>query len=258
MDVYWIWLSTLPYVGPVLQKRLLEAYGTPKSVYDAQIIESNKIKGMTKRALNSIKENRSLHLSEAILTKTTQKGIHLLTYENSSYPDHVKQCKTSPILYYYKGTLKSFDEAVAVVGSRRCTVYGKQVANELSSYLASMNIPVISGFAKGIDSYAHTACIQNGGYTISILAGGVDHCYPQEHLLLYEKILQSGGLFLSVYPPGTKPSPKYFIQRNSLISAWATKVVIVEASEKSGAIWTADFGKKQGKQVFAVPNRITT
>lgn len=124
--------------------------------------------------------------------------------------------------------------------------------------LAQHGIPLVSGFAKGIDSYTQTACINHGGYTALFLVGGVNICYPLEQQSLYFKTLESGGVFLSQFPPGTKPQPTQFIKRNAFISAWSTELVVVEASEKSGALWTADFAKKQGKQVYAVPHPITT
>ena len=154
--------------------------------------------------------------------------------------------------------MKAIKHAIGVVGSRRCTAYGRKIAEEIGVELAQHGIPLVSGFAKGIDSYTQAACINHGGYAALFLAGGVDICYPLEQQSLYFKTLKNGGVFLSQFPPGTKPHPKQFLRRNAFISAWSTELIVVEASEKSGALWTADFAKKQGKQVYAVPHPIST
>ena len=134
--------------------------------------------------------------------------------------------------------------------------YGRRAAEEIGIDLALHDIPLISGFAKGIDSYAQAACLNKKGYTVIFLAGGVDVCYPPEQQSLYQKTLENGSVFLSQYPPGTQPRPTQFLQRNALISAWSTELVVVEAGEKSGALWTADFARKQGKPIYSVPHPI--
>jgi DNA processing protein len=164
----------------------------------------------------------------------------------------------SPILFYFKGHLKEIKQAIGIVGSRRCTAYGRKIAEEIGVELAQHGISLVSGFAKGIDSYTQAACINHGGYTALFLAGGVDICYPLEQQSLYFKTLEHGGVFLLQFPPGTKPHPKQFLRRNAFISAWSIELVVVEASEQSGALWTADFAKKHGKQVYAVPHPISS
>lgn len=255
MERYWIWFSELPYVGPVTQKKLLETFAHPQQIYGASETALQATKGISKQAIQSIISHRSLHESEQILETTQNKNIKLLTYNDPNYPDQTKAIRESPALLYYIGELRPYTEAVAIVGARRCTTYGKTVAHELASELALQNIPVISGLAKGIDSYAHTACLNHAGYTLAFVASGVDICYPQEHRPLYEKIKATGAI-LSAYPPGTRPIPQHFLARNALISAWATKIVIVEAGERSGSLTTANFARKQGKQLYAVPHPI--
>lgn len=158
-------------------------------------------------------------------------------------------------MLYYKGQIDSDSIGVAVVGSRRCTDYGKKVALEVGDILAKHNIIVVSGMAKGIDSYAHTACIKAGGKTIAILGCGVDIVYPKEHIKLMEKIIEHGAV-VSEYPPGIKPNAKYFPRRNSLISAFSRKILIVEAAEGSGALITGKYGLEMNREVLAVPNDI--
>lgn len=256
MKIYWIWLTTLKYVGPVLQKQLIAHFQTPKAVYDAEEEELSKVPKMNKKALKSILSNRSLKEAENILKATDRNGIEILQFEDDLYPDFAKVYKESPIVLYYKGDLRPVQTTVGVVGARRCTPYGKKIAEQLGEELAALNIPVISGFAKGIDSYAQAACIRNGGYTMAFLGCGPDICYPPEQRPLYHQILEKGGTFISQYPPGTPPTSKSFVVRNALISAWSTELVIVEAGEQSGALWTADFAAKNNKPVYAVPNQI--
>ncbi|MBB6446983.1 DNA-processing protein DprA [Bacillus benzoevorans] len=257
MDIYWVWMSLVKYTGPVLQKRLLEEFGTPEAVYHASLEELQSIRGISKRAVLSILDNRDLmDDARSILQSCEKKGIQLLKYSDPLYPLDAKNCKESPILFYFKGNLQKITQSVGVVGSRRCTAYGRRIAEELGRELAVQGIPYISGFAKGIDSYGQAACISQGGYSVSFLAGGVDVCYPPEQKGLYRSVLENGGVFLSQHPPGTKPFPIQFVQRNSFISAWSSELVIVEAGEKSGALWTADFALKQGKTVYSVPHPI--
>lgn len=256
MELYWIWLGSLKYIGPVLQKALIKKFGNPKAVFEASKLDYSAIPNLNKRALQSIITNKCLGEAEKILEEARKKDIKLLCFDDPCYPADALQCPESPVLLYYKGTLNTFTNSVAVVGSRRCTAYGRKVALEIGRELALRGIPVISGFAKGIDSYAQAACGQNGGYLIGFLANGVDICYPKEQRNLYEQLLASGSAFISQYPPGTKPNFKYFLQRNALISAWSKEIIIVEATENSGALWTKQFAKSFGRRILAVPNQI--
>ena len=257
MDIYWIWLSRIKYVGPVLQKRLLAAFDdSPKAIYFASQADLKKIPRISKRAVDSIIANRDLTGAANVLKQCNEKRIKLLFFPDDLYPPYTKNIKESPAVLYYKGHLRKITNAIGVVGSRRCTTYGRKMAEEIGTDLALHDIPLISGFAKGIDSYAQAACLKQGGYAAIFLAGGVDVCYPPEQQSLYHKTLENGSVFLSQYPPETHPHPAQFLQRNALISAWSTELVVVEAGEKSGALWTADFATKQGKQIYSVPHPI--
>jgi DNA processing protein len=256
MDLYWVWLSQIKYVGPILQKALLAKFEYPKAIFEAAEKDLMEVPGMNRRAMQSILSSKSLKVSEKTLLEMERKNIGLLHYGCRLYPRHALDCPESPAVLFYKGNLRPIQESVAVVGARRCTPYGKQVAKEIGRELALWKIPLISGFAKGIDSYSQEECVENGGYTIGFLAGGVDVCYPREQRLLYEKIIEFGGAFISRYPPGSAPKPPHFLQRNALISAWSKEVVIVEAAEQSGALFTAQHAHKHDRQVFAVPHEI--
>lgn len=256
--MYWIWLSLLTYVGPVFQKKLINHFQSPLEVYNATLEELEGVKGLSQRAVSSILNNRSLKDAEKIANYAIKQGVELLPFDNPLYPDSAKICQESPVLLFYKGNLRPFEYSISVVGSRRCTSYGRRVAEEIGEQLAELQIPVVSGLAKGIDSYVHASCVQHGGTAIAFLGSGVDVCYPKEHRKLYEKILETDGVILSQYPPGTFPKPQYFLRRNALISAWSTELVVVEAGRNSGALWTANFALNHGKKVYAVPHYIHT
>ncbi|WP_226654596.1 DNA-processing protein DprA [Pseudalkalibacillus hwajinpoensis] len=247
---YWIWLSSLPYVGPVTQKKLLATFGSPERVYDASPSELKEIR-ISQRAFESILTARSLEKPKRILELVQQKEIWLLPRDDPLYPSCAKNVAESPVLLYYKGRIRLNLPSVAIVGSRSCSNYARRAAKELSTRLSSLNIPVVSGLAKGIDEAAHTACLANCGHPIAFVANGVDDCYPKEHRSLYEAVINEGAV-ISQYPPGTAPTPKQFIQRNALISAWSSHVVIMEANVKSGAMATAHFARKQAREVFVL------
>jgi DNA processing protein len=253
--VYWIWLSQINGVGPVTAKVLLDVFKTPENIYKSTKCELIDVQGIGDATANIIFDSKSLSCAEGILDKCVKLGIRLLTYGDSLYPTKVKNIKKSPILLYYRGSIIENSMGVGIVGSRRCTEYGKKLTVEAAEVLALNNIPVISGMAKGIDGYAQTVCLKSGGYTLAILGCGVDICYPKEHVDLMMKIIEKGAV-ISEYPPGTKPNPNHFPMRNRLISAWCEKLLVVEAGDKSGSLLTAAFAKEQGRRVFAAPNSI--
>lgn len=252
---YWIWLKQIHGCGPTIQKRLLSYFGNPYRIYDACKVELLAIQGIGETLVESILSEHSLDKAYATLEIMEKKNIQLLTYNDPFYPSKAKEYAEAPILFYYKGIIKENMEGVAIVGSRRCSHYGKQIAIEAAEFLAHHHIPVISGMAKGIDGYAHTACLKNGGYTIAFLGNGVDVCYPSEHIELMEAIIENGAV-ISEYPPQTKSRPSFFPRRNALISSWSKKVLVVEAAEKSGALITAKIAKEQGREVFVPPHEI--
>lgn len=252
---YWIWITGIKGIGTVLQKRLLDCFKEPEIIYNSSEEELLEVEGIGTSLAKNIRESKSLDKSESILQDVYDKEIKLLTLYDPLYPESAKGFKESPILLYYRGTIKENISGVAVVGARRCSGYGKQVTVDVASFLARNDIAVISGMAKGIDSYAHTACIKEGGYTIAFLGNGVDICYPKEHAELMEAIIEKGAV-ISEYPPTTRARRENFPKRNALISSWSEKVLVVEAGEKSGALITAEIANAQGKEVLAPPHEI--
>lgn len=252
---YWLWLTTIKGLGPVTGKKLLSRFVNPKEIYNASLDELMTIKGIGKSIAETILSSRSLERVYSILNDCEKNGIKILTYNDSLYSPFAKEYRDAPLLLYYRGIINLNSEGVAIVGSRRCSKYGKEIATTAAEYLAKQNVPVNSGMAKGIDSYAHISCIKNGGYTLAFMGCGVDICYPAEHGELMEAIIDNGAV-ISEYPPRTKPRAEYFPKRNRLISSWSRKVLVVEAAEKSGAIITANFAKSQGKEVYVPPHEI--
>lgn len=253
--IYWIWLSELKGIGPVTAKILLNRFKTPENIYRAQGDELNSISGIGEATADLILSSKSLEIAENILDKCEKLNIKILKYNDDLYKQEIRNIKDAPVLLYYRGNLIENSLGVGIVGARRCTEYGKRVTVEAAEFLASMSIPVISGMAKGIDGYSHTACLKAGGYTVAVLGCGLDICYPKEHYTLMEKIIESGAV-VSEYPPGTRPDSKNFPRRNRLISAWCKKLLAVEAAEKSGSLITAAFAREQNREVFAVPSSI--
>ena len=253
--IYWIWLSHLEGIGSCTQRSLLQYFKTPERIYHGELNELLACDGIGKDRAELLLSSRSLDRAKRILDQCDKHNIELLTYEDRRYPVLAKAISDMPILLYYKGQLIPDSTGIGIVGSRRCTAYGKNVAVDCSAYLAKHQLPVISGMAKGIDSYAHTACLKAGGYTVAILGNGLDICYPSEHRSLMEQITEQGVL-LSEYEPGKRPSRHHFPKRNRIISAWSQKLLIVEAGIQSGSLNTADIARRYGREVLAVPGRL--
>lgn len=199
--------------------------------------------------------SKNLMHAEKIYDYCIKDDIHILKKYKENYPIQLNCYKNSPVVLYAKGILKESSNSVAIVGSRRCTEYGKKVTIELATELSKNNIPVISGLAKGIDGYSHTVAIKNDSYTIGVIGTGINICYPKEHIKLMETIFEK-GLVLSQFAPGTKNVKQNFVKRNELIAMLAKKIVVIQAGKDSGALYTAKCGMKYNKEVFAVPNTI--
>jgi DNA processing protein len=251
---YWIWLTLLKGIGTLISKRLLNEFGTPENIYNAGYEQLTKVPGIGSVTANMLLSNKSLEAAKTILDNCYKNGIRIITRDAPIYENISGSYLEIPILLYYKGEIKN-KTGIAIVGSRRCSSYGKRVVVEAAEYLAKNDIAVISGMAKGIDGYAHTACINAGGYTIAFLGNGLDICYPKEHSLLMNSIIENGAV-ISEYPPGVKAKPEHFPKRNFLISSCSEKILVVEASKNSGALITAAMAKEQGKKVISVPSDI--
>jgi len=193
---------------------------------------------------------------DKVLGRMKAQGIGILTWDDDLYPKRLKEIDQPPPVLYVRGVLTTEDSwAVAVVGTRRVSAYGRQVTEEVASFLATNGVTVISGLARGVDAIAHQSALKAGGRTIAVLGCGVDRIYPPDNSQLAERIMVCGAL-LSDYPPGTPPDAANFPPRNRIISGLSMATLIVEAGETSGALITAQFAVDQGREVFAVPGNI--
>jgi DNA processing protein len=254
---YWVGLSLLPEVGPVGAKKLLSVFLTPQKVFSATLDELMAVEGVGLNRAKTIKGFSSWEAAERQILELKKQGIKAVCLDDPVYPALLREIDDAPVILYMRGDILSDDKyALAIVGSRKATSYGKAVAESISEDLASMGFTIVSGMARGIDSTAHGAAIKAGGRTIAVLGTGVDTPYPSENKNLMETIVQSGYV-VSEFPPGTKPERENFPRRNRLISGLSLGVIVVEAASDSGALITARYSVEQGREVFAVPGNIT-
>lgn len=252
---YWIAFNRVPGIGPARLTALLETCGSIEQAWRAPI-QQLKESGLDRRTLESLLTVRRTIDLEAEWQRLVQSGITLLTWDDVDYPHNLRQTPHPPPVLYVRGELLPVDScAVAIVGTRRASAYGREVAHTLASELAHNGVTVVSGLALGVDAIAHQSAAEASGRTIAVLGSGVDEIYPASNRAVSEAILRHGAI-LSEYPLGTKPEANNFPPRNRIISGLSLCVVVVEAGEKSGALITAKFAAEQGREVFAVPGSI--
>ncbi len=255
---YWIGFNKVKGIGQAKVRALLDHFGDLQSAWNASrdaLVEA----GLDRRALESLEAAREGIDLDRVMAELEQAGINTLCWDDADYPRRLREIDNPPPLLYLRGSLADSDDwAVAIVGTRRATSYGKEVARELASALASAGVTIISGLARGIDAIAHVAALESGGRTIAVLGSGLDKLYPPEHAALAEKITanEASGALISDYALGTPPEAANFPPRNRIISGLSLGVIVVEAGEDSGALITAEFAMEQGREVFAVPGNI--
>lgn len=252
---YWVGFNLVKGIGAVRFRRLLSEFDSLENAWHAPSSALRKA-GLGEKHLENLLLIRTQVDLDRYWEVLEKKGIQILTWMDDSYPRLLKEIDQSPPVLYVRGELSVSDEiAVAVVGTRRVTKYGRQIAEEVAAGLAQNGVTVISGLARGIDAIAHQAALDVGGRTLAVLGSGVDRIYPPEHRRLAERIVEQGAL-ISDYPLGTQPDATNFPPRNRIISGLSLAVVVVEAGEKSGALITASFAADQGRDVFAVPGNL--
>lgn len=252
---YWVGFNLIRGIGAVRLQALINYFGDLSLAWQAPLDGLQTAGLSNKLAERIIQTRKDLNLDRLVEHALTQ-GVNILTWEDEMYPSLLKEIEQPPPVLYTRGTLDKKDLcAVAVVGTRRVSGYGRQVTEELVSYLASKGVTIVSGLARGIDSIAHMSALKAGGRTLAVLGSGVDRIYPPEHRQLAEKVITDGAL-LSDYPLGTMPDSSNFPPRNRIISGLALATVVVEAGETSGALITAQFAIDQGREVYAVPGNI--
>lgn len=252
---YWLGFSYIPHIGPVRFKQLESHFGSMEKAWNAGADKLEQA-GLDKTSIQTIITSRPKINPGAKMEYMNRLGVRLITWHDSLYPDRLKEIHDYPAMLFIRGTITKEDNwALAIVGSRQPTIYGKQVSEEMAAELTRNGITIVSGMARGIDTIAHKAVLSAEGRTLAVLGGGIDCIYPPENNSLARQISMHGGV-ISEYPPGIHPRPEYFPQRNRIISGLCMGVLVIEAGETSGALITAHLALEQNREVFAIPGSI--
>jgi DNA processing protein len=251
----WVAFNRVPGIGVVRFRQLLDRFGSLAAAWAAPRHEL-ALAGLDRRALDALNALRSTLDPGRELDRVRRLKADVVTWRDAAYPRLLAEIADPPPVLYVRGRLEDA-QALAMVGTRRATIYGRDIAERLAADLARAGLTIVSGLARGIDTHAHRGALQGGGRTIAVLGHGIDTCYPPENRRLAEEIVERGAL-LSDYPVGTGPAGENFPPRNRIISGLSAGVLVVEAGEHSGALITSRYAAEQGRDAFAVPGPITS
>ncbi|HEY8499587.1 MAG TPA: DNA-processing protein DprA [Clostridia bacterium] len=251
----WIWFANLKGIITRKKNELLELFGTPASIYEADAIALAKTGILNRENIEAILSAESRKTVDETMEKLALNNIDVITQEDEEYPELLKNIADPPVCLYVRGNIRRDEISIGVVGSRRASGYGLTTTRKISSELAEYGICVISGMARGIDTAAHQGALSSGGRTIAVFGCGLDIVYPPENRRLMERIIENGAV-VSEYPPGTIPAPHHFPVRNRIVSGMSIGVLVVEAGEKSGSLITAQLALEQGRDVYALPGNV--
>jgi len=251
-------LNSLPKIGPVRVRRLLEAFDNePARILGASMDKLTRVDGIgaeTAKILHGWQDHAD---PAAEMRDAKERGISIVTQDDADYPAPLRDTYDPPLLLYVWGKIEARDRhAIGVVGSRRATIYGRQATKKLSYQLAHAGFTIISGLARGIDTAAHEAAVAANGRTIAVIGSGLAKLYPPENLGLAEKIAAGNGAVVSEFPLNTAPDKQTFPMRNRIVAAWSRAILVVECPEWSGSLITANLASEYGKPIFAVPGPI--
>ena len=287
---YWIWVSLIKGLGCVRKNNLLKIYGTPEEIYKLSKRELLKVDGIGEETVTNIIEAKNEKILNYHIKYMEENNIDIIHICEKSYPQALKQIYDAPVSLYIRGNKEILNgKNIGIVGCRECTDYGKKAAKYFAYNLSKeKSVNIVSGLAKGVDSYAHWGSVganiecestkncgkkqescgkinnncgkikNDCGKTIAILGNGLDMIYPKENIELANEIIRSGGAIISEYPCGTKPDKMNFPARNRIISGLSKGIIVIEAKEKSGTLITVDFALEQGRDVFVVPGNINS
>ena len=249
-------LNLLPDIGPVRVRNLLSRFGSAQAVLAATQADLSQVDKVGFKAANNIFRWRELIDLDGELRRIDQFGANIVTTDDSDYPALLRQIYDPPLVLYVRGTLRPEDAyAIAMVGTRQSTLYGRQTAERLARQLAASGVTVVSGGARGIDSASHEGALQSGGRTIAVLGTGLDIVYPAENVKLYQRIAEQGAV-ITQFPFGRKGDKQSFPIRNRIVAGMTQGTAVVEANRASGALITANFATEYGRTVYAVPGRV--
>ena len=253
---YLLWLTEVAALSPVKGVKLLEAFGSARAVWQARVEQLEKCVKLEDGEKKRL-QNRSLALPNQILGRCDLLNVQILTITQPEYPDRLRNIYDPPLVLYVRGKLPDFNTlpAIAVVGQRKATPYGRLLAERLGFQLSCSGVVVVSGMAAGIDASAHSGALKGPTPTVAVFGTAIDQCYPSYHAALMRNILYSGAV-ISEYPPGKKTYSSAFPYRNRIISGLCLGVVVAEAPEKSGSLITAGLALDQGRDVYAVPGSV--
>ncbi len=252
---FWVGFNLIKGIGAVRMQALINHFGNLEAAWRGKPADLAAA-GLSLKLIEKILQARESIDLDKVWARIESQGIKILTWQDETYPQRLKEIEQPPPVLYVRGEYLPDDlYAVAIVGTRRVTPYGRQITEELSSFLARNGITVVSGLARGVDAIAHQTALKAHGRTIGVLGSGVDKIYPPEHRQMAEQMMSQGAI-ISDYAPGTPPDASNFPPRNRIISGLALAVVVIEAGETSGALITAEFAAEQGREVFAVPGSI--
>lgn len=255
---YLLALHSIDGLGPIRLKAILDYFKDPKLAWEADIREIRAI-GVPQSTLELLQKARNTLNPLKYAEDIQNSGISWITVFDEAYPKMLAQIYDPPVVLYYKGNLTDLDnKAIAVVGTRKITGYGKVITEQFTKGLVEGGLTIVSGLARGVDSQAHLTAVAEGGKTVAVLGGGLDNIFPPENRVLATKIAGGFGAVISEFPPDYPSLPGNFPARNRIISGLSLGVLVVEAAEDSGSLITARCALEQGREVFAVPGPVTS
>lgn len=253
--IYACWLCNFPNISNGQMHRLSELCGGPEGVYMADREKREKV--LSPKQEESLREYTARWRPEAEYRRMREEGIRLVTITDEEYPGRLRDIPDAPYCLFVRGRLpEEKAPAVAVIGARECSEYGRYVAMRLGAVLGRGGVTVVSGMAKGIDGISQREALEVGGSSVGVLGSGVDICYPAQNKALYSQLVKTGAV-ISTYPIGTPALARNFPPRNRIVSGLADAVVVIEARVKSGTLITVDMALEQGREVYVVPGRVT-
>ncbi|TCT16413.1 DNA processing protein [Natranaerovirga pectinivora] len=256
-SLYWYWMCNIKGIGQKKTAKLLDCFGDPEGVWRASEKDLSNVAILRTNDIKKIIESRDEESINIGYKRLQERNIKFITIDDKEYPPQLKNIYDPPFGIYNKGILPNEKKLkIAIVGARKCTSYGKEMAKYFARELANLGVEVISGLARGIDAYAHQGAIEGKGKTYSVLGNGLNICYPQENISLFMEVEKQGGI-ISEYNLDVKPNPSHFPLRNRIISGLSDGILVIEAAKKSGSLITAEISLEQGREVFALPGRIT-